>query len=122
MINSVIGLVLVLLTMTKDKQVPAYDVRAEAITICTEYKLDKQKADAKYLNRRVFLHGKVKEVSATGQNVYFYVPDLNDFVAVIDGDQLVAAPQYKPNDDFAMICTGAGLVFGGPLFLHCRMP
>lgn len=102
--------------------IPKYDVSVDALTMYNEYKANKVKSDAKYLNKRVFMHGIVQTRSSNLWTVYLRVPDPEGMAARIDDDQLVIAPMYKEGDKFDMICIGEGLVFNSPLLLHCRVP
>ncbi len=119
MINLFIILFLSIATITK------YDVAVDAATFYRDYKASESKADIKYKDKKIFLHGIVKERSSNLWTVYLVVDNPNDDVAArIDDEdnQILKVPAYNKGDKFDMICIGSGIILKELLLLHCRVP
>ena len=112
-----VKLIVFLLALLQPKP---YDISVDAKKLFLDYRADKVKADKTYLDKKIYLHGIVKEQSANFCTVYLTIPEPGDGVtASIDDHALTRIPIYKPGDKFDLVCTGAGLVFNLPIVLHC---
>ena len=97
-----------------------YDISVDAKKLFTDYRANKINADKLYLDKKIYLHGIVKEESANMCTVYLVIPEPGDGVtASIDDHAITKIPLYKPGDKFDLVCIGAGLVFNLPIVLHC---
>ena len=97
-----------------------YDISVDANKLFYDYKNNKDRADKLYLDKKIYLHGIVKEESANMSVVYLVIPAPGDGItAVIDDSALTKIPIYKPGDKFGLVCIGAGIVFELPIVLHC---
>jgi hypothetical protein len=115
-----------LLALTTSIHTPKakYDVEVDAIKLHNDYWNDENKADLKYKDKRIFLHGIVQGRSANLWSVFLKTDPKqapNGIVAVIGG-HLVDVPDYKPGDRFDLICIGAGKIMGLPLSIECKSP
>ena len=101
-----------------------YDVETTPLQIYQDYKANKDKADTRYLNKKILIKGKVDQVSANLWTIYFAIPDPNGLTACIDDTdhELLNVPIYKHGDIATLVCIGSGLVFNLPILLHCRLP
>lgn len=116
-----INLLLLILALAKPIPNINYDVSVTALKLYQDYKNNKDKADKIYNNKRVFLHGIVKEESANMTVIYLVIPAPGDGItAVLDDEAITKVPIYKPGDKFDLVCIGASIVFDYPLLLHCK--
>jgi hypothetical protein len=123
-ITAPIALLLALTTSIHTPKAKNYDVEVDAITLHNDYWNDEKKADRKYKDKRIFLHGIVLGRSANLWSVFLKTNPSqapSGIVAVIGG-HLADVPDYKPGDRFDLICMGVGKIMGLPLSIECKLP
>jgi hypothetical protein len=99
---------------------PSYELDVSATRLYQDYKKDKKQADKTYVDKRLFLHGIVREESANMTAVYLIAAGSGEITAVIDDSSISKVPLYTPGHRFDLVCIGAGLVFNMPIVIHCK--
>lgn len=111
--KALIGLLIGLATLK-------YDIEVSAAKLYQDYKNNRQQADKLYLNKKILIHGVVKERSTNLKNIYLSIPGPGDGItAVIDWQDLESV-RYKAGDKADLVCISSGLVFGLPIVVHCK--
>ncbi len=115
---------LILLSLLSIAAVPGIDVETTVANLCKEYKANTAKADSKYRDKRILLHGKLQSISANYTALYLYADGIPDGMTAVVSDynhELLKVANLKVNDQVNLVCVGAGLVFNTPIVLRCEI-
>ncbi len=88
-----------------------------------DYHASQPKADQKYRDKELLVSGRLRTISAS----YKLCLDggkqqVDGVTAVLRNEDLVKAGTLQVGQTVSLVCTGAGVVFGEPLLLSCKIP
>jgi hypothetical protein len=123
MIRSIALIVLIVGLLDAKPAIPKnYDIEADATTIYNDYRSNEARANAKYLNKRLLVHGVMQARLSSLWVIYLRIPDPKGLTIGLDAGQIASTPLYEIGDKVDLICTGEGIVFNLPELLYCRTP